>query len=84
MSFLLAFNSASVFAEEAEKKGVDWVRHLGWDNVKMLESKLYTRASVQQYGDEIRADLKALKVSENGLARYMADFNSKYLDDLEY
>jgi len=33
---------------------------------------------------EIRSDLKALGVSKNGLARYMADFNSKYLDDLKY
>ena len=81
MSFLLAFNPVSVFAEESE---IDWIHNLGLANVKMLESKLYTRESVQEYSDEIRSDLKALGVSKNGLDRYMADFNLKYLDDLKY
>jgi len=80
MSFLLAFNSASVFAEEAEKKGVDWVRHLGWDNVERLENEVYSTEGVQQYSRKIRSDLKALGVSENGLDRYIKDFEEKYLN----
>ena len=80
MSFLLAFNSASVFAEEAEKKGVDWVRHLGWDNVERLENEVYSTEGVQQYSRKIRSDLEALGVSENGLDRYIKDFEEKYLN----
>ena len=80
MPFLLAFNSASVFAEEAEKKGVDWVRHLGWDNVERLENEVYSTEGVQQYSRKIRSDLKALGVSENGLDRYIKDFEEKYLN----
>jgi len=80
MSFLLAFNSASVFAEEAEKKGVDWVRHLGWANVERLENEVYSTEGVQQYSRKIRSDLEALGVSENGLDRYIKDFEEKYLN----
>jgi len=80
MSLFLAFNSASVFAEEAEKKGVDWVRHLGWDNVERLENEVYSTEGVQQYSRKIRSDLKALGVSENGLDRYIKDFEEKYLN----
>ena len=81
MSFLLAFNSVSVFAEESE---IDWVASLGWADVEKLESKLYTRESVQQYSDYIRAEYKAAGMSANGLARYIGDFEKKYLDPLKY
>ena len=50
MSLLLAFNSASVFAEESE---IDWVVNLGLSTVQELENKVYSKKSVQEYSDGI-------------------------------
>ena len=77
MSFLLAFNSASVFAEESE---IDWVASLGWANVERLENKAYSIEGVQEYSDTIRARYKSRGMSENGLDRYIKDFEEKYLN----
>ena len=77
MSFLLAFNSVSVFAEESQ---IDWVHNLGWANVERLETEVYSIEGVQEYSDQIKDRFKAAGMSENGLKRYIEDFEEKYLN----